>query len=191
MIAPLNPKYSTAGKKIVGPGSLFNAAKAKLRTLASIPAGMRSKASVMKRAETAGNKILNKAKSPETRARAQAISDGVSVRSARGILEKAPAVTKKMMPIKGSFKKGGMVKKTGAYKLHKGEKVVPAGKVRTTGTYKGKSNKLGGGGRFAPVEAKAAAGGAKNPAAVAAAVGRKKYGAKKMSAMATVGRKRA
>jgi hypothetical protein len=25
----------------------------------------------------------------------------------------------------GSFKKGGKVKKTGAYKLHKGEKVIP------------------------------------------------------------------
>lgn len=29
------------------------------------------------------------------------------------------------MPILGSFKKGGKVKKTGAYILHKGEKVVP------------------------------------------------------------------
>lgn len=30
----------------------------------------------------------------------------------------------------GSFKKGGKVKKTGNYKLHKGEKVVPAKKVK-------------------------------------------------------------
>lgn len=54
-------------------------------------------------------------------------------------------------------------------------------KVKTTGTYHGKSNKLGGGGRFAQVEAKAKASGASNPAAVAAAIGRKKYGAKKFS----------
>ncbi len=32
------------------------------------------------------------------------------------------------MPLLGSMKKGGKVKKTGAYKLHKGEKVVPTGK---------------------------------------------------------------
>jgi hypothetical protein len=30
----------------------------------------------------------------------------------------------------GSFKKGGRVPKTGTYKLHKGEKVVPAKKGR-------------------------------------------------------------
>lgn len=48
---------------------------------------------------------------------------------------------------------------------------------------------LGQGGRFAAVEAKAAANGAKNPAAVAAAVGRKKYGAKRMAQMASAGRK--
>lgn len=29
------------------------------------------------------------------------------------------------------FKKGGKVRKTGVYKLHKGEKVVPANKVRS------------------------------------------------------------
>ncbi len=62
------------------------------------------------------------------------------------------------------------------------------GKVKTTGTYKGKSNKLGGGGRFAQVAAKA--GGGKKGAAIAAAIGRKKYGAKKMSVMAAAGRKR-
>jgi len=30
----------------------------------------------------------------------------------------------------GSFKRGGTVKKTGTYKLHKGERVVPAKKGR-------------------------------------------------------------
>lgn len=48
---------------------------------------------------------------------------------------------------------------------------------------------LGQGGRFAAVEAAAAKGGATNPAAVAASVGRKKYGAKKMADMAAAGRK--
>ena len=54
-----------------------------------------------------------------------------------------------------------------------------------------KPMKLGGGGRFAKVEAAARRGGAKNPAAVAASIGRKKYGAKKMAEMASKGRKRA
>lgn len=50
--------------------------------------------------------------------------------------------------------------------------------------------KLGSGARFAAVERSAAKSGASNPAAVAAAVGRKKYGAKKMAAMAAAGRKK-
>lgn len=54
-----------------------------------------------------------------------------------------------------------------------------------------KSMKLGGGGRFAKLEKSIAAkGGVKNPAAVAASIGRKKYGAKKMAAMAAKGRKK-
>ena len=51
-------------------------------------------------------------------------------------------------------------------------------------SYAGKSTKLGMGGRFAMVKAAAKKGGAKNPAAVAAKIGRKKYGAKKFAAMA-------
>ena len=54
-----------------------------------------------------------------------------------------------------------------------------------------KSMKLGGGGRFAKVAAAAKRSGARDPEAVAAAVGRKKYGAKKMASMAAAGRKRA
>ena len=50
--------------------------------------------------------------------------------------------------------------------------------------------KLGSGKRFKQVEAKARASGARNPAAVAAAAGRKKYGAKKMAKMATAGKRR-
>ncbi len=68
-------------------------------------------------------------------------------------------------------------------------KQLAMGKIKTTGTYKGKSNKLGGGGRFAQVAAKA--GGGKKGAAIAAMVGRKKYGAKKMASMAAKGKKRA
>lgn len=50
--------------------------------------------------------------------------------------------------------------------------------------------KLGSGSRFKKVEAAAAKSGAKNPAAVAAAAGIKKYGKKKMEAMAAAGRRR-
>lgn len=49
---------------------------------------------------------------------------------------------------------------------------------------------LGAGGRFAAIEAKARASGAKNPAAVAAAAGIKKYGKKRMSQMAQAGKKK-
>lgn len=48
--------------------------------------------------------------------------------------------------------------------------------------------KLGSGARFKAVEKSAS--GARDPAAVAAAVGRKKYGAKKMAKMAAAGRKK-
>lgn len=61
--------------------------------------------------------------------------------------------------------------------------------VKKTGKTNGKSNKLGGGGRFAQVAAKA--GGGKKGAAIAAAIGRKKYGAVKMGKMAAAGKKRA
>jgi hypothetical protein len=50
--------------------------------------------------------------------------------------------------------------------------------------------KLGSGARFKAVEASARKSGASDPAAVAAAVGRKKYGAKKMGQLAAAGRKR-
>jgi len=50
--------------------------------------------------------------------------------------------------------------------------------------------KLGSGARFKAIEKKAAASGASNPAAVAAAAGRKKYGAKKMAQLSAAGRKK-
>lgn len=47
---------------------------------------------------------------------------------------------------------------------------------------------LGSGARFKAVEASAAKSGARNPAAVAAAAGRKKYGAKKFAALGKKGK---
>ena len=49
---------------------------------------------------------------------------------------------------------------------------------------------LGQGGRFAAVEASARKSGARNPAAVAAAAGRKKYGKAKFQKLAAAGRKK-
>jgi aspartokinase-like uncharacterized kinase len=55
-----------------------------------------------------------------------------------------------------------------------------------------KTMKLGGGGRFAKLTKQIAKkGGVSNPKAVAAAIGRKKYGATKMAKMAATGRRRA
>ncbi len=50
--------------------------------------------------------------------------------------------------------------------------------------------KLGTGKRFKALTAKLAAKGAKNPKALAAFIGRKKYGAKKMASMARKGKER-
>jgi hypothetical protein len=51
--------------------------------------------------------------------------------------------------------------------------------------------KLGSGARFAKLKKQVAAkGNVRDPAAVAAAIGRKKYGAKKMAQMSAAGRKR-
>jgi hypothetical protein len=53
----------------------------------------------------------------------------------------------------------------------------------------GKKPPLGSGERFKAVEASARKSGASNPAAVAAAVGRKKFGDKKMAQLAEKGKK--
>lgn len=53
-----------------------------------------------------------------------------------------------------------------------------------------KKKPLGEGSRFAAVEKSAKLGGARNPAAVAAAIGRKKYGQKRMTQLAVAGRKK-
>ena len=53
-----------------------------------------------------------------------------------------------------------------------------------------KSMKLGGGGRFAKLKGQLAAEkGVKNPGALAAYIGREKYGSKKMNAMSKAGKK--
>lgn len=54
-----------------------------------------------------------------------------------------------------------------------------------------KSMRPGGGGRFQKLKGQLAKKGVRNPAAVAASIGRKKYGAKKFQKMATTGKKRA
>lgn len=51
--------------------------------------------------------------------------------------------------------------------------------------------KLGSGSRFKAVERSAAASGARDGSAVAAVIGRSKYGAARMASMAAAGRKRA
>lgn len=53
-----------------------------------------------------------------------------------------------------------------------------------------KSMKPGGGGRFAKMKAKMAAKGASDPGALAAYIGRKKYGKKRMAKMAAAGKRR-
>jgi hypothetical protein len=54
-----------------------------------------------------------------------------------------------------------------------------------------KSMRVGGGGRFAKLKAKLEEKGDSNPGALAAYIGRKKYGNKKFAEMAQKGRKRA
>lgn len=94
-----------------------------------------------------------------------------------------------------SMKKGGKAAKTGPYKLHKGETVMP------------KKSALGEGGRFAalkasieernkkgpkkPAVAAKRPGGGKvdDPGALSAFIGRKNYGGAKMAAMSAAGRK--
>jgi len=55
---------------------------------------------------------------------------------------------------------------------------------------KAKRKPVGEGSRFRALEKSAKLGGAKNPAAVAAAIGRKKYGKKRFQKMAAKGKKK-
>jgi hypothetical protein len=67
--------------------------------------------------------------------------------------------------------------------------------VKKTGTYKGKSNKIGGGGRFKQtvdaIMSSNPKGGIKEARAIAATQGRKRYGKKRFAQMSAKGRKRA
>lgn len=65
-----------------------------------------------------------------------------------------------------------------------------AAKKARTKYKQAKKSPVGTGKRFAAVEAAAKASGASNPAAVAASIGQKKYGKKKMAKMAAKGKKR-
>jgi hypothetical protein len=58
------------------------------------------------------------------------------------------------------------------------------------GSIMAKKARLGSGKRFSSLKRSLARKGARNPGALAAHIGRKKYGAKKMSSMAAKGRKR-
>tara|TARA_R100001082_G_C4252800_1_gene112156 strand:+ start:60 stop:296 length:237 start_codon:yes stop_codon:yes gene_type:complete len=69
-----------------------------------------------------------------------------------------------------------------------GKEIKMAGKKRV-GLKRGGQPKLGSGARFKKLTSKLKQQGAKNPKALAAAIGRKKFGAKKMAAMAKRGRK--
>jgi hypothetical protein len=62
--------------------------------------------------------------------------------------------------------------------------------MKKTAKKKKSSAKLGSGARFAALE-KSLSGKVSNPAAVAASIGRKKYGAKKFAQLSAAGRKRA
>lgn len=78
-----------------------------------------------------------------------------------------------------------MAKEKESAKEDKGENEMSEKTTKKTGKFQGKSNKLGGGGRFAQMEAKGAS------PALAAYISRKIYGNKKTQQMATAGRKRA
>jgi hypothetical protein len=73
------------------------------------------------------------------------------------------------------------------------KKDYESAKKKIADEYKGKSMKPGGGGRYAKLvdDIRKSGKSEKSAKAIAASVGRKKYGSKKMSEMAASGRKRA
>ncbi len=118
---------------------------------------------------------------------------------------------KKKMGLKGATKPGEMIARMNAMKndhdaddkKSKGMKCKSCGMshksmackssgIKKTGTTGGKSNRLGSGGRFEQVK-RAVSGkkGVYNPAGLAAYIGRKSLGPKKMARLAAAGRKRA
>lgn len=83
---------------------------------------------------------------------------------------------KKKLGLKGKTKTGEMISAMNKSKVHH---------LKHTGTFEGKSNKLGGGGRFKQLVAQG-----KSPA-LAAYIGRKSLGTKKFQSLAAKGKKRA
>ena len=94
----------------------------------------------------------------------------------------------KMNLIKSSNKEEDMTTKKTVSKKASPKKVTTG--LKKTGTFKGKSNKLGGGGRFAQVVSKLK-GKVKNPKAVAASIGRKSLGKAKFQKLAAKGKAKA
>lgn len=84
-------------------------------------------------------------------------------------------------------------KKLGAKRKGSSPKVKKSGSptTRKSATKKVKKAKLGTGKRFAKLEGELKDKGAKNPGALAAWIGRRKYGAKKMANWSAAGRRRA
>lgn len=91
---------------------------------------------------------------------------------------------KKKLGLKGKTKPGDMI-----YRMNKMKGEKPS--IKKSGTYKGKSNKSGGGGRFAQVVSKVSKEkGVYDPKGLAAYIGRKSLGNKKMAKLAAAGKKR-
>ncbi len=77
-------------------------------------------------------------------------------------------------------------------KTKPGEMISRMNSIKKTGTFKGKSNKLGGGGRFAQVVSKVSGKkGVYNPKGLAAYIGRKSLGKEKFQKLASKARKHA
>jgi hypothetical protein len=62
--------------------------------------------------------------------RRRGTSRGQGLSDAKIAAARAGSSTPGADPILGGFRTGGTVKKTGTYRLHKGEKVIPAKKPR-------------------------------------------------------------
>ena len=128
--------------------------------------------------------LKGKTKPGEMISRMNAMKMTAGSASGVGRLQKAKIesskVDKKMDKAKG-IKEGSKADKKMDTKLAKGG-------LKKSGTFQGKSNKLGGGGRFAQMVSKLK-GKVSNPKAVAASIGRKSLGKAKFQKLATKGRK--
>jgi hypothetical protein len=122
-------------------------------------------------------------------ARVHKYADGGKVVKSEGGARQPPPVQPKKPPAKDTIQLDPKGSTSEMLKTQRARQMQELG-LKDGGPVPNPKAPLGQGGRFAAVAAKAKAGGAKNPNAVAAAIGRKKYGAKKMGKMAAAGRKR-